>query len=128
MMNAKLLKKYSIPLIITLCLSTAASAADDPKTIVKDFLTPAMRIICMLYEVFKAIVGPIAILIIIIAGVSYISSWQDIEKRKKAKDRVQHVVIGLIIVLLAATLVELVGKAVDAAFTLPNCADHLPKN
>ena len=55
---------------------------------------------------FLGIVGIIALIVIIIGGVQYMTSTGDPGKVKKAKDTILYGIIGLIIVALAAVIVN----------------------
>ncbi len=65
-------------------------------------------IICQIMQFFYYIVGIIATLMIIVAGIKWITSSDDPEARNSAKSQVFNVIIGLIIVLLAAFLVSFI--------------------
>ena len=54
------------------------------------------------------VLGIVAVLVIIIGGVSYMTSSGDAGKVKKAKDTILYGVIGLIICALAAAIVNFV--------------------
>ncbi len=66
-------------------------------------------------NILNAVIGAIGILavvIIIIGGVSYMTSSGDAQKVKKAKDTILYGVIGLVIVALAFAIVNFVIKNV----------------
>ena len=55
-----------------------------------------------------AVLGILAVVVIIIGGISYMTSNGDANKVKKAKDTILYGVIGLIIVILSAAIVNFV--------------------
>ncbi|MBQ9018115.1 hypothetical protein IJ118_03610 [Candidatus Saccharibacteria bacterium] len=57
-----------------------------------------------------AALGIVAVVIIIIGGVSYMTSSGDASKVKKAKDTILYGVIGLVICILAFAIVNFVIK------------------
>ena len=54
------------------------------------------------------IVGMICVVVIILGGIQYMTSAGDAGKVKKAKDTILYGIIGLIVVALAATIVNFV--------------------
>lgn len=77
--------------------STVAAGKKDPNSIIK-----------MALQIFSAIVGVIAVVVIIISGVKYITSGGDSGKTAQAKDTLLYAVIGLVVALLAQVIVQLV--------------------
>jgi hypothetical protein len=63
-------------------------------------------------SIFSAIIGVIAVFVIIIAGVKYITSGGDSAKTAQAKDTLLYAAIGLAIVILAQVIVQFVIKKV----------------
>lgn len=59
-------------------------------------------------NVVISVIGIVAVIAIIIGGVQYMTSTGDPGKIKKAKDTIMYAVIGLIIVILAAVIVNFV--------------------
>lgn len=74
------------------------------------------KIICIIWVAMRDIAGAIAALIFVFAGVQYVASQDDPGKRKAAKDTMIHCLIGLIIVVVADSIVNTVGKSM-AQFT-----------
>ena len=58
------------------------------------------------------VVGIIAVLMIVIGGINYATSAGEPSKAKKAKDTILYSAIGLVVALLAFTLVNFVLKGV----------------
>ncbi len=59
--------------------------------------------------------GIVAVVVIILGGVTYMTSSGDAGKVKKAKDTILYGVIGLIVVILAAAIVNFVVANVVAS-------------
>ena len=64
-------------------------------------------------QVLIWIVGIAAVIVIIIGGIMYTTSAGDASKTKRAKDTIFYGIIGLIIALLAYTIVLFVGGQFD---------------
>jgi len=62
----------------------------------------------LVLNLFSAIVGVIAVVMIIIGGVQYVTSGGSSEKTTKAKDTILFAIVGLIIVALAQIIVKFV--------------------
>lgn len=69
-----------------------------------DFLTYITSIVLA----FLALIGIVAVIFIIIAGVRYMSSQGDPQESEKAKKAIIYAVIGLIVVGLAAVVVNFI--------------------
>ena len=63
-------------------------------------------------NVVIGVLGVVAVIVIIFGGVQYMTSAGDSGKVKKAKDTILYGVIGLIICILAAAIVNFVIKSV----------------
>ena len=64
--------------------------------------------ISLVLNLFSAIVGIIAVIMIIIGGVKYVTSGGSSEKTTSAKDTILFAIVGLIIVALAQIIVRFV--------------------
>lgn len=60
------------------------------------------------------VLGVVAVLVIILGGVQYMTSGGDASKVKKAKDTILYGVIGLIICIFAAAIVNFIIAKVTA--------------
>jgi hypothetical protein len=69
-------------------------------------------IICGLFKTFKGIVGPLAVLVFVIAGVQWIASRDDPGKRKAARDAMIAIIIGVLILQLIIPLITSIFKSV----------------
>ena len=74
----------------------------------EDLMTTLTGII----NVIIGIVGFLAVVMIIIGGISYTTSAGDANKVKKAKDTIMYGVIGLVVAILAFAIVNFVLGAV----------------
>lgn len=72
-------------------------------------------IFCRLFNFFYYISTAIAALVIVIAGIKWIASGDDANARGSAKSSIIHAIIGLVIVIISAFLVEWVVTGVSAA-------------
>ena len=54
------------------------------------------------------LIGVVCVIVMIIGGVQYMTSTGDPGKVKKAKDTIMYAIIGLIVVILAAAIVNFV--------------------
>jgi hypothetical protein len=61
-------------------------------------------------DILLVVAGGIAVLFVIYGGYQYMTSQFDPEGTKKGKDTVLNALIGLIVVILASTIVKLVGR------------------
>lgn len=66
-------------------------------------------------NVVFAMVGIIAVIMVIVGGVNFMTSQGDPEKIKRAKNTILYGVIGLIITLLAFAIVSFVLKGMNGA-------------
>ena len=64
--------------------------------------------ISLVLNLFSAIVGIIAVIMIIIGGVKYVTSGGSSEKTTSAKDTIFFAIVGLIVVALAQIIVKFV--------------------
>jgi hypothetical protein len=95
-------------------LTTLAADAINPKNEIKNNATTTGNgdefdnSITVIINSIIAVLGILAVVVIIIGGVSYMTSNGDASKVKKAKDTILYGVIGLIIVILSAAIVNFV--------------------
>ena len=67
-----------------------------------------MKPLQTIYDLTKYTATVIAGLVMLFAGITYISSGSDTGKREKAKNMVMYVIIGLIVILAAPFVVDLI--------------------
>ncbi len=75
---------------------------------ISDYWLIALAIVDMLIRV----AGMVAVGFVIYAGIQYILSSGSPEKTKGAKDTMLNAVIGLVIAILAATIVSFIGRSI----------------
>lgn len=111
-------------LVMAVALSTvvfggvvAQAAAVDPKTEVTNGITSAgggstvtdlPTLVQSIISVLLFIVGAVAVVMIIIGGLRYVTSNGDQSHVKAAKDTILYSVIGLIVAILAYAIVQFV--------------------
>lgn len=88
--------------------STDCGANGDPKQKVNDLLTTVINI-------FSLIVGVIAVIMIIIGGLKYITSGGESANITGAKNTILYAVIGLVVVALAQFIVRFVLTKVNTS-------------
>jgi hypothetical protein len=79
---------------------------------VVDFPTGLWAIVFAIIDMLLYLAGLVAVVMIIIAGISYITSQGSIEKAVSARKRLVNSIIGLIIVVIASAVVSYIGKTV----------------
>jgi multisubunit Na+/H+ antiporter MnhB subunit len=102
--NVRKLNFWVIPLFIVLTLMqiVLVSAATD-----EDF-EEIMQPLQVIYDLTKYTATIIAGLVMLFAGITYISNGSDPGKREKAKNMVMYVIIGLIVIWAAPFVVNLI--------------------
>lgn len=73
-------------------------------------LLPTVQVII---DVIIGVLGLVAVLVIILGGVSYTTSTGDPGKVKKAKDTIMYGIIGLIVAILAYAIVNFVLSSIS---------------
>ena len=87
-----LLLAISLPVVSAVDFNQSISTQD--KQTFDQILQPVMKI----YNLVKYIATAIAAVVLLFAGVTYMTSGYDPKKREEAKNRVTYVVIGLIVI------------------------------
>ncbi len=70
--------------------------------------TSVNKTISLALNLFSAVVGIIAVIMIIVGGIKYVTSGGSSEKTSSAKDTILFAVVGLIVVALAQIIVKFV--------------------
>jgi len=78
--------------------------SDEDKATFDQILDPIMKI----YNLVKYSATVLAVVILLFAGVSYMTSGDNPAKREQAKNMVTYVVIGLIVIWVAPLLVNFI--------------------
>jgi len=79
----------------------------DPKTTCNDVSLNAS--VASITETLLTVAGAVAVIIIIVGGLTYITSSGDSSRIKQAKDIILYAVIGLIVAILAYAIVHFVA-------------------
>lgn len=74
-----------------------------------DILAVALAVI----DILLRVAGIVAVISIIIAGISYITSAGSSDKASSARRRIQNALIGLAIVLIASAVVSFIGNSLS---------------
>jgi len=91
---------------------TASDAACDPQAESEDVNDKVNNIITTVINLFSLVVGIVAVIMIIIGGLKYITSGGDSGNITGAKNTILYAVIGLVVVALAQFIVKFVlGRA-----------------
>lgn len=64
-------------------------------------------------NILLLIIGAVAVIVLIIAGLRYVTSSGDASKVKAAKDTILYAVVGIIVALLAYAIVNFVINAIS---------------
>lgn len=102
-----------ILVLLLLVRLVSASLADD-------IVTPLLDVICNLYCAVSKIALFVASVVVVLAGIKWVASGDDPGGRKAAKDTIIFVIVGLIVIAIAATIVSgVIGSnpCEDAGFT-----------
>ncbi|OGC80451.1 hypothetical protein A2943_00395 [Candidatus Adlerbacteria bacterium RIFCSPLOWO2_01_FULL_51_16] len=73
-------------------------------------LTPLWGIILALVEILLRVAGIVAVVYIMIAGISYILSRGNTEKTAASRTKIINALIGLAIAVIGASLVSFIGR------------------
>jgi type IV secretory pathway VirB2 component (pilin) len=87
---------------IAFAIDFNAQISDSDKASFDKMLEPVVKV----YTLFKYAVSVIAVIILSIAGVTYMISGSDPKKRDTAKSMATYVIIGLIIIWVAPFVVD----------------------
>jgi len=106
----KFLLIFAIALIITPLIVFAQYGSEDATTIV-------CRVLDVVKQIVSAIGFGIVIILIIIAGIKYMTAGGDESKTSEAKKGIQNALIGLVIVVAAYFLISLAQGLVSEVGT-----------
>jgi len=95
--------KRSKALILVGLILLNAGVAFAQKTAVQKALG---CLACRIMQIVIFIIGAVATLVIIFAGLKWIGSGEDPEARNQAKQLIIHAIVGVVIVILAAFIVS----------------------
>jgi len=86
------------------CALDIPAPTEDEKTQFKELLEPVFRV----YNLIKYVASVIAMVALLIAGITYMTSGADPKKRDQAKQMATYVVIGLFVIWAAPLLVNFI--------------------
>lgn len=78
--------------------------SSDDKATFDEILEPVMKV----YNLVKYSATVLAVIVLLFAGVSYMTSGSNPAKREQAKNMVMYVVIGLIVIWVAPLIVNFI--------------------
>ena len=93
---------FALQLVFALDYNQPISSAD--KATFDSMLSPVMKV----YNLVKYFASAIAVVVLLFAGITYITSGNDPAKREQAKSMAMYVVIGLIVIWLAPLIVNFI--------------------
>ncbi len=108
----KLDKRYQILVILGFVLMAMGMAAAQSTVI-----SLINMLICRLIQVLWGIAAAVATIVIVIAGIKWIGSSEDAGARAQAKATIVHAIIGLLIVIIALSIVNWAITGSVTAFT-----------
>lgn len=95
-------------ILVTILLFASASSA---ATLADDMVKPAKVYLCTAYYALWYSIGPIAIFVLVIAGILWVKSDDNTKDRLTAKDLITAVLIGVAILLIARGVVYVITSA-----------------
>ena len=93
---------FALQLVAAVDFNQTISASD--KATFDTMLSPVMKI----YNLVKYFASAIAVVVLLFAGITYITSGNDPGKREQAKNMAMYVIIGLIVIWLAPLIVSFI--------------------
>jgi len=97
-----LLALLTLPMIMAVSFDDDIS--DEDKATFDEILEPVMKI----YNLIKYVATVVAVIVILFAGITYITSGSNAGKREQAKNMIMYVVIGLIVIWGAPLIVNFI--------------------
>jgi len=83
--------------------------------------TKVGSILCGIYYIFKGIVGPLAVLLFAVAGISWIVSRDEPAKRKQAEAAMIAIIVGVLLLLIVEPILITIWKSVTGATDVNIC-------
>ena len=112
-MNMKKIFYVVIYTIIIFPVTTYALTKPDDHGLATNTLD-AKSIVESVTEFVTAVIASLAILMIVISGIMYMTSGGDQQKAETAKKMLTYAIIGLVVALLAYAIVIIVGNQLGA--------------
>ena len=105
---------YTIFSAIIIMIPMAVNALNKPQSHGLSTIDSADEIVNKVIDLVAAIIASIAVLMIVVSGIMYITSGGDSTKTETAKKMLTYSVAGLAVALLAYVIVIIVGNVVGA--------------
>lgn len=102
------MKQKTLALLLTIIVVVATAGCSGPTFELGDPLIEIARTICFLFAAIKLIVGSLAVFFMVVAGFKWLGSRDNPQARNDAKKIVEGVIVGLVIVYIAASIVGLI--------------------
>jgi hypothetical protein len=96
-------------------LVATSGCVEDSDAALGDIFITISSVICFLYSAIKSLIGPIAVFIIIWAGLKWTGSRDNPQDRTEAKKMIEAVIVGLVIIIAAMAIVSTIIN--DAGYT-----------
>ncbi len=110
-MKKQIIVIISLILLLSLMIFQFARAVDfdedisnEDKETFDEILEPVMKI----YNLIKYSATVLAVLVLLFAGVTYMTAGSDPAKREQAKSMIMYVIIGLIVIWIAPLIVNFI--------------------
>jgi len=110
-MKNQILAVFGIVFLLALLVLPMISAvsfdddiSDEDRATFDEILQPVMKI----YNLIKYVATVVAVIVILFAGITYITSGSNAGKREQAKNMIMYVVIGLIVIWGAPLIVNFI--------------------
>ena len=110
-MKTQILAIFSLLFLMTLFATQFAMAvdfdediSDEDQATFDEILEPVMKI----YNLVKYSATVLAVLVLLFAGVTYMTSGSNPAKRNQAKNMVAYVIVGLIVIWIAPLIVTFI--------------------
>jgi type IV secretory pathway VirB2 component (pilin) len=91
------------------CHTDNGVVVDSNGTAINNGLTANVKTII---ETLLTVSGAVAVIIIVIAGLRYITSTGDATRVKQSKDTLMYAIVGLVVVILAYAIVNFVSTSI----------------
>jgi hypothetical protein len=104
----KILQMLALAMILFMPIASALdfnqTISDQDRARFDAILSPVMKI----YTFIKYAATVIAVILLVFAGIIFITNGGDVAKREQAKMMIMYIVIGLIVIWVAPLIVQLV--------------------
>lgn len=95
-------------LSFSLQVASAVDFGDEPSASDKAKFDQILEPVLRIYNLIKYTATVIAVVVLLMAGVTYITSGSDPGKREKAKNMAMYVIIGLVVIWAAPLIVNFI--------------------